>query len=117
MADVSNRFAHPPPRPRAKVHLGLFAGFDFHSPHPLRRGLSETANEAFDRLVGTTESNLADQILIDPLGAQPAFQPLGDVLAVDLALPGPTRAANPSGRLLRDDLGSPFRAGGRNGGF
>ena len=101
-------------RPGAEIDLGFFAGLDLDPPHSLGLCLAELTHETFDRLIGTAESDFADQILINPLRTQPGFQLGFDAFAMSITETGPARF----GLQRRTDQVRTARfAGGRNGGF
>ena len=69
------RLATFPVRPHdrragAKVNLGFLAGIAFHPSHGQCANLTQMPHESLDAVVTTRESVLADEVLIDPLGAE-----------------------------------------------
>ena len=62
------------PSTGTKINLGFLACLYLDPLDSLWAGLTKVAHEAFDRLIGTGELNLNDQVLINPLSAESSFQ-------------------------------------------
>jgi hypothetical protein len=55
----------------AKIHLRFNPRLHFHPHERDRLGLAQVPHKSFDGLITASKSVVADQILINPLGAQP----------------------------------------------
>jgi hypothetical protein len=60
--------------------------------------LLDQSHEPFDRLIGATEADFADQVLVNPLSAQPSVQLALNSLAMHLTETG-AASFGPSGRF------------------
>ena len=105
---------HHHPRTLAKIHLRFGSRLHFHPYERDRLGLPQLPYKPFDRLITASESVVPDQILINPLGAQPHRH-----RRLNLRLPrqAGTLAATPGGRNGWFWIGIILRAGGQNGWF
>src|SRR5579862_3979834 len=62
------------PCPLAKIDLCLLSWLTLHSPKRQWIGPFQLPHKTFHRIVATSELLLAHQVLVNPLGGQPAVQ-------------------------------------------
>ena len=79
------------PSSLSEVDLELVPRGSLHASEGDLRRVLQTADEAFDRVIGGGEPVFDHQILIDPLGGTPGLKPLLDDLAQRNALAGSLR--------------------------
>jgi hypothetical protein len=97
--------------PRPEVHLDLLAWLDLDAPDPLGLLVAQLTNEPFDRLIGATEADFGQQVLIDPLRTQAGLQLGLDAFAMRITETGPTHFGGQSCSHVAMILPGQFGAG------